>query len=146
MTRYQICGVLANGPYSLSFFILHLFSYKIINPRRNMKNNLFLALFVTSMLLSFSLSAQKAKPKKDTKETTAAAKEVKSGFDTVDISGLKFRSLGPALTSGRISEIAVDPTNPKRFFVAVSSGGVWRTTPMQAQRLNLFLTGRDRIQ
>jgi len=93
-----------------------------------MKNNLFLALFVTSMLLSFSLSAQKAKPKKDTKETTAAAKEVKSGFDTVDISGLKFRSLGPALTSGRISEIAVDPTNPKRFFVAVSSGGVWRTT------------------
>ncbi len=95
-----------------------------------MKNSLFLALLVTSMFLSFPLSAQKQKekPKKDTKESTAASKEVKSGFDTVDISGLKFRSLGPALTSGRISEIAVDPSNHKRFFVAASAGGVWRTT------------------
>ncbi len=41
--------------------------------------------------------------------------------------GLKFRSIGPALTSGRISEFAVDPKNHKRYFVAASSGGVWRT-------------------
>ena len=72
------------------------------------------------------VSAQKAKSKKSEKETTTA-KEKKTGFDTVDISGLKFRSLGPALTSGRISEFAVDPKNHKRYFVAVSSGGVWRT-------------------
>lgn len=44
------------------------------------------------------------------------------------LNGLKFRSLGPAVTSGRIADIAVDPTNPRRFFVAAASGGVWRTT------------------
>ena len=93
-----------------------------------MKNSLFLALFITSMLFSLTLTAQKEKPKKDTKETTSAPKEAKSGFDTVDISGLKFRSLGPALTSGRISEFAVDPKNAKRYFVATSAGGVWRTS------------------
>ncbi|RMH64140.1 MAG: glycosyl hydrolase [Calditrichaeota bacterium] len=46
----------------------------------------------------------------------------------VDFSGLKFRSLGPALTSGRISDLAVDAQHPERYFVASASGGVWRTT------------------
>ncbi len=52
----------------------------------------------------------------------------KSGFDTVAISGMAFRSLGPAITSGRVADLAVDPADPKRYFVAVASGGVWRTT------------------
>ena len=41
--------------------------------------------------------------------------------------GLEFRALGPALTSGRVGDFAVDPTNPKRYFVAVCSGNVWKT-------------------
>src|SRR5664280_3613949 len=41
--------------------------------------------------------------------------------------GLTFRSIGPALTSGRISDFAVDPARPERYFVAVASGGVWKT-------------------
>lgn len=41
--------------------------------------------------------------------------------------GFAFRCLGPALTSGRISDIVVDPANGARWFVAVASGGVWRT-------------------
>ena len=42
--------------------------------------------------------------------------------------GLKLRSLGPALTSGRISEVAVRADDPATWYVAVSSGGVWKTT------------------
>jgi photosystem II stability/assembly factor-like uncharacterized protein len=42
--------------------------------------------------------------------------------------GLKFRSLGPALTSGRVVGFAVDPHNRGHYFVAVASGGVWKTT------------------
>jgi len=41
--------------------------------------------------------------------------------------GLKLRSIGPAVASGRIADFAVDPSNRKRYFVAVASGGVWRT-------------------
>ncbi|PIE23524.1 MAG: glycosyl hydrolase [Planctomycetota bacterium] len=43
------------------------------------------------------------------------------------LSALKFRSIGPALISGRISDIAVDPSDSSRWFVAVASGGVWRS-------------------
>ncbi len=41
--------------------------------------------------------------------------------------GLKFRNLGPALTSGRIADIAVHPKNENVWYVAVGSGGVWKT-------------------
>ena len=81
---------------------------------------------LTALLPGNAVLAQKPKSDKESKST--ATKPIKAGFDTVGISGLKFRSIGPALTSGRISEIAVDPVNHKRYFVAVSAGGVWRTT------------------
>ena len=42
-------------------------------------------------------------------------------------SGLKFRSLGPAFTSGRIADIAIHPDNENIWYVAVGSGGVWKT-------------------
>lgn len=41
--------------------------------------------------------------------------------------GLKFRSIGPAFMSGRIADIAVHPNNPNIWYVAVGSGGVWKT-------------------
>jgi photosystem II stability/assembly factor-like uncharacterized protein len=37
------------------------------------------------------------------------------------------RSIGPAFTSGRISGFAIDPNNWTRYYVAVASGGVWKT-------------------
>src|SRR5688500_12709701 len=42
--------------------------------------------------------------------------------------GLRLRSIGPALTSGRIGDIAVHPKDKKIWYVAVASGGVWKTT------------------
>ena len=41
--------------------------------------------------------------------------------------GLTFRSVGPAVTSGRVADIAVDPRDRSRYFVAAASGGVWKT-------------------
>ncbi|MSP84265.1 MAG: glycosyl hydrolase [Flavobacteriaceae bacterium] len=41
--------------------------------------------------------------------------------------GLKFRSIGPAFMSGRIADIVIDPNNPSIWYVAVGSGGVWKT-------------------
>jgi photosystem II stability/assembly factor-like uncharacterized protein len=51
----------------------------------------------------------------------------KGGMSAGTFSGLKFRSIGPALQSGRICDFAVDPTDHSRYFVAVCSGGVWKT-------------------
>ncbi len=46
----------------------------------------------------------------------------------VSLSGMTFRSIGPALTSGRVIDIAVNPDNPAEFYVAAASGGVWKTS------------------
>ncbi len=43
------------------------------------------------------------------------------------ISELKFRGIGPALMSGRITEVAIDPVNRSTWYVAVASGGVFKT-------------------
>ena len=43
-------------------------------------------------------------------------------------SGLPLRNIGPAFTSGRIADIAIHPKNENVWYVAVGSGGVWKTT------------------
>jgi photosystem II stability/assembly factor-like uncharacterized protein len=42
--------------------------------------------------------------------------------------GLNFRSIGPAVTSGRVIDFAVNPQNKKEYFIASAAGGVWKTT------------------
>lgn len=49
-------------------------------------------------------------------------------INKVGLSGLKFREIGPALTSGRIADIAVNPNNHSEYYVGVASGGLWKTT------------------
>jgi photosystem II stability/assembly factor-like uncharacterized protein len=44
------------------------------------------------------------------------------------LAGLRFRSIGPAVTSGRIADIAVNPNNTSEYYVATASGGVWKTS------------------
>jgi photosystem II stability/assembly factor-like uncharacterized protein len=41
--------------------------------------------------------------------------------------GLRFRSIGPAVVGGRVNGFAVDPHDRAKFFIAVASGGVWKT-------------------
>jgi len=42
--------------------------------------------------------------------------------------GLALRSIGPAATSGRVIDMAVDPSDHSTWYVAAASGGVWKTT------------------
>jgi photosystem II stability/assembly factor-like uncharacterized protein len=41
--------------------------------------------------------------------------------------GLKLRNIGPAFMSGRIADVAIAPAHPSTWYVAVGSGGVWKT-------------------
>lgn len=55
------------------------------------------------------------------------AQEDKPLLEQVDISALKLRNIGPAFTSGRIADVAVHPDDENLWYVAVGSGGVWKT-------------------
>ncbi|WP_460219480.1 glycosyl hydrolase [Psychroserpens sp. MEBiC05023] len=79
-----------------------------------MKKSTILLLAIIMMSLQYT-NAQKSK------------KDDSQPLDKVKIDGLKWRSIGPSLTSGRISDIAVNPNNPFEYYVASSAGGVWKT-------------------
>ena len=44
------------------------------------------------------------------------------------LKGLEFRSIGPALATGRIQDVQIDPKNPNVWYVASAFGGLWKTT------------------
>ena len=48
-------------------------------------------------------------------------------LDAELLAGLELRSIGPALMSGRIADVALHPDDPSLWYVAVGSGGVWKT-------------------
>jgi len=67
---------------------------------------------------------KKAEPKDKDEEN----KEEKKGGMTADtFAGLKFRLLGPAVASGRVTSVVVNPKNKFEYYVGVASGGVWKT-------------------
>ena len=61
--------------------------------------------------------------KADRKPTTQEKDTLKSKT----FSGLTFRSIGPAFTSGRIADFAFNPARHSEYYVAVASGHVWKT-------------------
>ena len=46
--------------------------------------------------------------------------------DDSPLSGLEWRSIGPAFMSGRIADVDWDPRDSSVWYVAVGSGGVWK--------------------
>ncbi|MEM7514098.1 MAG: glycosyl hydrolase, partial [Bacteroidota bacterium] len=87
-----------------------------MNLSKLMKYGLMLCFILTTTFVQ----AQKKKAKEEEKKE-------KTALEKLSVSGLKFRSVGPALTSGRISDFAVNPQKPHEYYVATSSGGVWKT-------------------
>ncbi|MBI9034017.1 MAG: hypothetical protein JEZ03_06080 [Bacteroidales bacterium] len=80
-------------------------------------NLISVALAVCFTLGIFSAEAG-SKKKKEQKNDT---------INSSVVSGLSFRSIGPAFTSGRIADFAVNPKNHSEWFVAVASGHIWKT-------------------
>lgn len=80
---------------------------------------------------SLSIAAQQ-KPRKSNKEETktTAAAEAKKPADKMSaaaFAGLELRPIGPALISGRVVAVAVDPNDRAHYYVGAASGGVWVT-------------------
>jgi len=81
-----------------------------------MLKKMLFVLFVISFFTYPILSQEKDK------------EEDKSPYKSSTFNGLKFRSLGPAVTSGRVVDFAVNPNNIHEFYVAVACGNAWKTS------------------
>src|SRR6266545_7057093 len=51
-----------------------------------------------------------------------------TSLDSQTLKGLELRSLGPALATGRVQDVEIDPKNPSVWYVATAFGGLWKTT------------------
>jgi photosystem II stability/assembly factor-like uncharacterized protein len=88
----------------------------------SMKDKIFrFSIWIFVSVFLFSCGFGLAEEKKDEK------KQSDNQFDKLLLNALRFRCIGPALTSGRISDFAVNPERPSEYYVASSSGGVWKT-------------------
>ena len=77
--------------------------------------HIFLLILGITIFSSSLFAEDNAKTDKEKKENSSI------------YSGLKFRSIGPALMSGRISDIVIHPENENVWYVTAGSGGVWKT-------------------
>lgn len=80
---------------------------------------IFKPIFLFLLIFSISVYPQKEKN---------TEKKEKEWLTSGTISGLKFRNIGPAFTSGRIADFAVNPNNHSEYYVATASGHLWKTT------------------
>lgn len=81
--------------------------------------HLVLAFALTSFV---SINAQKSSSAKDSKP-----EQKDPLYKSETYSALSFRSLGPAVTSGRVGDIAVNPNNKNQWYVVAAAGGVFKT-------------------
>lgn len=76
------------------------------------------------VLVAMAIAAQPLfAQKKESKPTVNADPLLKENL----YQNLSFRCIGPAVTSGRIVDIAVNPTNRSEWYIVSASGGVWKT-------------------
>lgn len=94
---------------------LTLACFKTTNHHYSMRNA-----HLAILILIACGFAQAQKPKESTKDEKPK--------EEMSLAGLQFRAVGPALTSGRIADFAVNPQKTSEYFVAVASGGVWKTS------------------
>jgi len=73
-----------------------------------------LGIVLTACLLAAPAGAQDG-PEPDGRLTSAT-------FD-----GFAFRSIGPSLVTGRVADLEIDPNDPSTWYLAVGSGGLWKT-------------------
>ena len=81
-----------------------------------MKRIILLLLGMILICSPFELVAQRKKKKEKTSKKAQ-----------LPLGAFEFRNVGPAFLSGRIADIVFHPDNDNIWYVAVGSGGVWKT-------------------
>jgi photosystem II stability/assembly factor-like uncharacterized protein len=94
-------------------------------------------LCIVAILLALAVSLHAQSTKKEVEAAGPArpdvaasapdSKEKETKYGEKTFAGLELRPIGPALTSGRIIDLAVDPRDARAWYIATAGGGVWKT-------------------
>ncbi len=90
-------------------------------------------LFLILICCSLIVSAQRKK-KSSTIPSATSAEARWDGYqqrlkleENSLVKNIPFRNVGPTVMSGRVVDLAVDPSDPSHFYVAYASGSLWET-------------------
>ena len=83
-----------------------------------MKNKFTLLVFILTVSLAICITAQNKSGNSDNESDS---------LKNISLSGLSFRSIGPALTGGRVVALAVNPFDHSEYFVGAGHGSLWKT-------------------
>ncbi len=79
------------------------------------------------LLIPLFLFSEMDAQRRGNRDQSASEGDDKSLVSASTISGLNMRNIGPAFCSGRIADMAIHPEDDNVWYVAVGSGGVWKT-------------------
>ena len=79
------------------------------------------------LCLSLCVFGQKKKSKTVSPAVMTATMPAVDTFKSDVFAGLNMRSIGPALVSGRITQVVVNPKKFSEYYVVTASGGIWKT-------------------
>lgn len=85
-------------------------------------------IFIFSLIFTSVLTANVQEEPASEESAAEATNATKPKVNNSVFSALKLRSIGPAFMSGRIGDLAIDQKKPNTWYVAVASGGVFKTT------------------
>jgi len=83
--------------------------------------------FMLTSQVGVAAAQARREPASGAARKTAKVPDADSLFKPETFEGLALRGIGPAIASGRIGDLAVHPTDRNLWYVAVASGGVWKT-------------------
>lgn len=83
---------------------------------------------ILSLVVSFALASHAFAQQRTRTPPAASDTARRAEFTAEMFSGLRARSIGPAVTSGRVMSLAVHPSNSAIIYVGTASGGLWKTT------------------
>ena len=98
-------------------------------PRHSLPLTLLSLLLMLNPLPTFAQDNRPAQePKQEAgQENKPEAPKPPDPWASGRFAGLRLRGIGPAVTSGRVIDFAVDPHDRAKYYVGVASGGVWKT-------------------
>jgi len=85
--------------------------------------------FFPLIILSLVTITVKAQVNPTPAEERLKSFQQRKALETVSvINDVKFKNIGPAIMSGRVVDLDVNPDDPTEFYVAYATGGLWHTT------------------
>ena len=91
-----------------------------------MRRLILLGSFVLALFAGIAVLAQ------------SSVEDDKAPLSSSTFDAFKLRNIGPAFMSGRIADIVIVPDDPATWYVAVGSGGVWKTENAGTTWTSLF--------